>query len=125
MGKGIALSLAREGARVAIAGRRQATLDATVKEIEAAGSEGLEPPPYCAGKSQVIPIEGGGKPVGAGRLARAAGDAAAFRASPDFDGTVLAAAAGTTLLATSTAAVGPWHMPIGAAQALVVAVEAA
>src|SRR5436305_3307042 len=41
LGKGIALSLAREGARVAIAGRTQATLDATVKEIEAAGSEGL------------------------------------------------------------------------------------
>src|SRR5689334_7093575 len=40
LGKGIALSLAREGARVAIAGRTQATLDATVKEIEAAGSEG-------------------------------------------------------------------------------------
>ena len=41
LGKGIALSLAREGARVAIAGRTQATLEATVKEIEAAGSEGL------------------------------------------------------------------------------------
>lgn len=41
LGKGIALSLAREGARVAIAGRTQANLDATVKEIEGAGSEGL------------------------------------------------------------------------------------
>lgn len=41
LGKGIALSLAREGVRVAIAGRTEATLDATVKEIEAAGSEGL------------------------------------------------------------------------------------
>jgi len=41
LGKGIALSLAREGARVAIAGRTQATLDATVNEIGSAGSEGL------------------------------------------------------------------------------------
>jgi len=41
LGKGIALSLAREGARVAIAGRTQARLDDTVKEIEGAGSEGL------------------------------------------------------------------------------------
>src|SRR5205085_7083593 len=43
---------------------------------------------------QIVPVEGGGKPVGGGRLARAAGDSAGFRASPDFDGTVLAAAAG-------------------------------
>ncbi|MFL6417749.1 MAG: SDR family oxidoreductase [Bryobacteraceae bacterium] len=41
LGKGIALSLAREGARVAIAGRTQSRLDEAVKEIEAAGSEGL------------------------------------------------------------------------------------
>ena len=40
------------------------------------------------------PIEGGGKPVGAGSFARAAGDAAAFRASPEFDGDTLALAAG-------------------------------
>ena len=40
------------------------------------------------------PIEGGGKPVGAGRFARAAGDAGAFRASPEFDGDTLALAAG-------------------------------
>jgi 3-oxoacyl-[acyl-carrier protein] reductase len=44
LGKGIALSLAREGARVAIAGRTQSRLDETVKEIEAAGSEGLALP---------------------------------------------------------------------------------
>jgi len=69
-------------------------LNEAIPQILATPSEGLEPPPYCAGKSQVVPIEGGGKPVGGGRLARAAGDAAGFRASPDFDGTVLAAAAG-------------------------------
>src|SRR5204862_240322 len=41
-----------------------------------------------------VPIEGGGKPVGAGRLARKAGDANAFRASPELDGDTLALAAG-------------------------------
>ena len=39
-------------------------------------------------------VEGGGKPVGGGRLARAAGDEAAFRASPELDGDTLALAAG-------------------------------
>ncbi|HEX4231808.1 MAG TPA: SDR family oxidoreductase [Bryobacteraceae bacterium] len=41
LGKGIALALAREGARVAIAGRTAATLDQAVQEIEALGSQGL------------------------------------------------------------------------------------
>ena len=35
----------------------------------------LEPPPFCQAKAREVPIEGGGKPVGAGRFARAAGDA--------------------------------------------------
>ena len=42
----------------------------------------------------MIPVEGGGKPVGAGRFARAAGDEAGFRASPELDGDTLALAAG-------------------------------
>jgi predicted AlkP superfamily pyrophosphatase or phosphodiesterase len=54
----------------------------------------LEPPPYCQGKAKVIPIEGGGKPVGASQLGRAAGDLNAFRASPEIDGDTLALAAG-------------------------------
>jgi predicted AlkP superfamily pyrophosphatase or phosphodiesterase len=53
----------------------------------------LVAPPLCAAKSRVVPIEGGGKPVGAGTLARAAGDYKAFRASPEFDGATLALAA--------------------------------
>ena len=56
--------------------------------------EALEPPPFCQAKSRVVPIEGGGKPVGAGRLSRNAGDATAFRASPEFDASTLALAAG-------------------------------
>jgi predicted AlkP superfamily pyrophosphatase or phosphodiesterase len=54
----------------------------------------LQPPPYCQAKAQVVPVEGGGKPVGAGQFARAAGDAAALRASPELDGDTLALAAG-------------------------------
>ena len=54
----------------------------------------LEPTPFCQSKAREIPIEGGGKPVGGGRLARSAGDANAFRASPELDGDTLALAAG-------------------------------
>jgi len=53
----------------------------------------LEPTTFCQAKAREIPISGGGKPVGAGRLARKAGDQAGFRASPEFDGDTLALAA--------------------------------
>jgi predicted AlkP superfamily pyrophosphatase or phosphodiesterase len=54
----------------------------------------LEPTPFCQSKARSIAIEGGGKPVGTGQLARAAGDSAALRASPELDGDTLALAAG-------------------------------
>jgi predicted AlkP superfamily pyrophosphatase or phosphodiesterase len=54
----------------------------------------LEAPPFCQAKARLVPIEGGGKPVGSGQLARAAGDLNAFRASPEIDGDTLALAAG-------------------------------
>lgn len=54
----------------------------------------LEAPSYCQGKSRIIPVSGGGKPVGSGRLDRRAGDLNAFRASPELDGDTLALAAG-------------------------------
>jgi hypothetical protein len=53
----------------------------------------LTPTPFCQSKARAVPIAGGGKPVGAGRLARAAGDQTAFRQSPEFDGDTLALAA--------------------------------
>jgi predicted AlkP superfamily pyrophosphatase or phosphodiesterase len=53
----------------------------------------LQPTPFCQAKARDVPIEGGGKPVGGGRLARNAGDQAAFRASPELDGDTLALAA--------------------------------
>src|SRR5438270_6994933 len=54
----------------------------------------LEPPAFCRAKARVVPITGGGKPVGSGQLARAAGDLNAFRASPELDGDTLALTAG-------------------------------
>jgi hypothetical protein len=69
-------------------------VNAAVAAALAQSREPLEPPPMCHAKSRIIPVEGGGQPVGAGRFARAAGDASAFRASPEFDGATLALAAG-------------------------------
>jgi predicted AlkP superfamily pyrophosphatase or phosphodiesterase len=70
---------------------------AKVNALAAAGlamdREPLSATPFCETKARDIPIEGGGKPVGAGRLARKAGDQATFRASPEFDGDTLALAA--------------------------------
>jgi predicted AlkP superfamily pyrophosphatase or phosphodiesterase len=45
-------------------------------------------PAYCASHDRAIPV--GGMTVGTGRFARKAGDVRAFRASPEFDGAVLA-----------------------------------
>ena len=73
--------------------RSVAAVNQTLAQTIAAGAPALEPTPFCAARSQVIPIPGGGKPVGGGRLERAAGDATAFRASPQFDGATLALAA--------------------------------
>ena len=68
--------------------------NAAVAELIAAPQEPLDPPAICSAKATRVAIEGGGKPVGDGRFARAAGDAAAFRSSPAFDGAMLALAAG-------------------------------
>ena len=53
----------------------------------------LQMPALCQKKSRVVPIEGGGPPVGNGAFARKAGDVRAFRNSPEFDGATLALAA--------------------------------
>ena len=67
--------------------------NAALQQLLAAPGEGLQPPPFCAGKGQPITLPGG-KVVGNGTLSRAAGDAAGYRASPAIDGTTLALAAG-------------------------------
>jgi predicted AlkP superfamily pyrophosphatase or phosphodiesterase len=68
--------------------------NAALQQVLASPAEGLQPPPFCAGKAQPITLEGSARIVGNGTLARAAGDAAAFRANPALDGSTLALAAG-------------------------------
>jgi len=69
-----------------------AALNAKVERTIAASSPGLTPPPFCSAKAQPIAVEGHA-PVGAGRFARSAGDAAGFENSPESDGAALALAA--------------------------------
>jgi len=76
------------------------TAPSVVAKVNALAATGLatardpmEATPFCSGKAREIAIGGGGKPVGAGRLARKAGDQTGFRASPEFDGDTLALAA--------------------------------
>ena len=64
---------------------------ATAREL-ASPATPLQPTPFCSAKAQSIPVEGHA-PVGAGAFARNAGDVDAFEASPEFDGSILAAAA--------------------------------
>ena len=70
-----------------------AKLNALVAQGLATERGPLDPTPYCQTKAREVAISGGGKPVGAGRLARKSGDSNAFRASPEFDGDTLALAA--------------------------------
>jgi hypothetical protein len=70
-----------------------AITNAAVQKLLATPLEPLEPPPFCTAKAQPITLPSG-KIVGNGTLARAAGDAAAFRASPELDASVLALSAG-------------------------------
>jgi hypothetical protein len=79
--KGVAMPRSVAAARTAIA-------NAVAQDRPA-----LEMPALCQGKARVVPIEGGGLPVGAGAFARKAGDLRNFRNSPEFDGATLALAA--------------------------------
>lgn len=63
----------------------------TVAALVAAPGEPLESSPFCNAKSRSVAV--GETSVGNGKLARAAGDARAFRATPAFDGMALALSA--------------------------------
>ncbi|MEO6248518.1 MAG: alkaline phosphatase family protein, partial [Sphingomicrobium sp.] len=73
--------------------RAVAATNSAVGRLIAAPTEPLDPPALCQARAKPVAIDGG-KPVGAGAFARAAGDAKGFRASPQFDGATLALAAG-------------------------------
>ena len=64
-----------------------------VAAMVAAGAPPLDPPALCQAKSRAYQLTPAIK-VGDNRLSRAAGDARAFRASPELDGATLALAAG-------------------------------
>jgi predicted AlkP superfamily pyrophosphatase or phosphodiesterase len=70
---------------------------AKVNALAAAGLATDRPPleatPLCQSKARAIAVGTSGKTVGSGAFARKAGDQAAFRASPEFDGDTLALAA--------------------------------
>jgi hypothetical protein len=67
-----------------------ARINANIAASLARPVEPLELTALCESKHRAIAVAGGGKPVGAGRFAREAGDSKAFRASPELDGAVLA-----------------------------------
>ena len=67
-----------------------ARTNSVVAAAIAAPREPLLPPPHCSAKAQRVVLEGSGRVVGNGAFARRAGSASGFRASPEFDGTVLA-----------------------------------
>jgi predicted AlkP superfamily pyrophosphatase or phosphodiesterase len=68
-------------------------INAGIAKAIAAGSAALVPPVYCQSKAKPITLSDG-ETVGAGTLARTAGDEEGFRSSPDLDGATLAMAAG-------------------------------
>lgn len=70
--------------------RSVAAASTAAARLIAAGSPPLDPPVLCQARAAAVPLLGGGAPVGAGRLEIPAGDERAFRASPAFDGAVLA-----------------------------------
>jgi phosphonoacetate hydrolase len=77
-------------------GREQAAdvarISAAVAGVIAAPRPALDLPQQCTARSMAVDV-GGGRTVGTGRFAREGGNLNAFRASPEADGAVLAAAA--------------------------------
>lgn len=69
--------------------RAVAEANAGVKDALSRARSARDLPRLCEPHSRAVPVAGGGKPVGAGRFAREADDKNGFRASPDFDRTVL------------------------------------
>ena len=87
-GKTFVTDLQGTGMPRAVTAARTAVAKAIATERSA-----LQMPALCQSKAKVVPIEGGGAPVGGGTFARKAGDSKNFRASPEFDGATLALAA--------------------------------
>ncbi|WP_066797213.1 alkaline phosphatase family protein [Sphingomonas soli] len=82
---------------VSYAGRAEPAMvtrmNAGIAERVATAQPAMDLPAFCEPRSRPIAI-GGGQTVGEGRFAREAGDYRAFRASPEFDESILALGAG-------------------------------
>jgi predicted AlkP superfamily pyrophosphatase or phosphodiesterase len=65
--------------------RAVAEVNEGVKEALSRPRQARDVPKVCEAHSRAVPVAGGGKPVGAWRFDREAGDKNLFRASPDFD----------------------------------------
>ena len=87
-GKSFVTDLKGSAMPASVAAARTAVANAVAQDRPA-----LEMPALCQGKSRVVPIAGGGAPVGNIAFARKAGDLKSFRASPELDGATLAVAA--------------------------------
>src|SRR6185295_4182806 len=70
-----------------------AAMNGAIARMVAAPAPALTPPPFCAARAQPIAIPEHATTVGAGAFGRAAGDASAFRTSPEEDASVLALSA--------------------------------
>ncbi|NIJ19518.1 putative AlkP superfamily pyrophosphatase or phosphodiesterase [Sphingomonas naasensis] len=68
-------------------------MNASVTERIGEAQEPLAEPPFCQARSRAFQLNPN-RSVGDGRFARAAGDTAGFRASPEFDESILALGAG-------------------------------
>jgi hypothetical protein len=63
--------------------------NARIAEALARPRDPMNLPDLCESRSRAIPVAGRDAPLGANRFARPAGDRNAFRASPDFDASIL------------------------------------
>ncbi|HYJ53226.1 MAG TPA: alkaline phosphatase family protein [Allosphingosinicella sp.] len=63
--------------------------NARIAEALARPREPMNLPDICESRSRAIAVQGRDAPLGTNRFARPAGDRTAFRASPDFDATIL------------------------------------
>ncbi|MEO7564222.1 MAG: alkaline phosphatase family protein, partial [Sphingomicrobium sp.] len=86
-GKGYATNIVGVAAPVSVA-----ATNAAIAQAIASARPVLETAPFCAARARPIAIAEHA-PVGGGAFARVAGDAAAFRSSPEFDGATLALSA--------------------------------
>lgn len=71
-----------------------AAVNASIVDALSRPREARPLPDVCEARSRAVPVVGSDRSVGTGRFAREAGDRTGFRASPDFDRSILELGAG-------------------------------